>query len=175
MLLACAAPDALCAQAAPWILIDTHALSLSILSSHDRLIARFTNIAIGSEGAARVHYKGDETTPRGTYHVAWIDRHSRFGVFYGLDYPTPAVAARAYLGGRIGRASFRAIIEAFRLGRLPPQDTPLGGDLGIHGIGAGARWIQRSVNWTDGCVALGARQAQALARWVHLGTVVVIR
>ncbi len=149
---------------------------MSILSPRDRVIARIRNVAIGSNGAADVHFRGDETTPRGTYRIAWIDRHSRFGLFFGLNYPTPAVAARASLEGRIGRASLDAIVEAFREHRIAPQDTPLGGELGIHGLGAGAPpWIQRSVNWTDGCVALAPAQMREFSRWAHVGTRVVIR
>lgn len=175
-MLACTALRAACAPvSAPWVLIDTHALSLSIVSPADRIIARFRNIAIGSGGAARVHLRGDDTTPRGSFRVAWIDRHSRFGIFFGLNYPTPPIAARAFLEGRLTRSAFEAILAAFRAGRLPPQDTALGGALGIHGLGTGPARIQRVVNWTDGCVALGNRQARELARWIHLGTTVVIR
>lgn len=176
MLLACVG-----AQAEPpperasWVLIDTNALTLTVFDSRDRVTARFGNIAIGSGGGAEVHYRGDGTTPRGTYRVAWIHPASRFGIFYGLDYPTPSAATRAYLDGRLARAAFDAVLDAFRHGRTPPQDTALGGDLGIHGMGDGSAAIQRAVNWTDGCVALTNRQALELSRWVRVGTTVVIR
>lgn len=163
------------ADGTSWVLIDTHALTLSILSARNQVIAHFGNIAIGSGGTADVHFRGDETTPRGKFHVAWIDRSSRFGIFFGLDYPTPRAAAQAYQAGRITQASFDAIVDASGSGRIPPQHTRLGGGLGIHGLGRGALAIQRAVNWTDGCVALTNRQARELARWVRLGTTVVIR
>ena len=158
-----------------WILVDTRTLTLTVYASDHRALARFHNIAIGSGGPAYEHRRGDGTTPLGVYHIAWIDRHSRFGTFYGLDYPTPAVAGRAYLRGNINAAQYDAIIAAFRAHRIPPQDTPLGGLLGIHGVGTGDPHIQRDINWTNGCVALGNRQLRRLARWLHLGTKVVIR
>jgi hypothetical protein len=163
------------AHGAPFLVVDTHRLTLTVLSRHDRVLERFGNIAIGSGGAARLHVAGDDVTPRGDFRVAWIDRHSRFGEFFGLDYPTPRAALRAWREGRIGGPSLRAIVRAFQHGRLPPQDTALGGDIGIHGLGEDSPAVQRHVNWTDGCIALSNRQLRRLARWVHVGTRVMIR
>lgn len=158
-----------------WVLVDTNALTLTVFDLHDRIIARFRDIAIGRAGAADVHYEGDETTPRGTFRVTRINRDSHFGIFYAFDYPTPAAAARAYGEGRMTRTGFEAVVDAFRRARTPPQDTALGGALGIHGIGDGSPAIQRDVNWTTGCIALTNRQALELSRWVRVGTTVVIR
>lgn len=159
----------------PWILVDTQALTLTVLAAKNHVLVRFRNIAIGSGGVADSHLRGDETTPRGVFHVSWIDRHSRFGTFYGLDYPTARIALRAYAEGSISGAEYDAIIRALRQHRTPPQDTPLGGQLGIHGIGRGDPDVQQAVNWTDGCIALNNRQILQLARWIHVGTRVVIR
>jgi len=159
----------------PWVLVDTRALTLTVFSARNQVLARFHNIAIGSGGAAEIHRMGDDTTPRGIFHVAWIDYHSRFGTFYGLDYPTEVIARRAYVEGTISPEELDAITQALRQHRLPPQDTPLGGRLGIHGLGGGDPSVQQAVNWTNGCVALTNRDIQRLSRWVHLGTRVVIR
>ena len=159
----------------PWILVDTQALTLTVLSPDNHVLARFRNIAIGSGGVADIHHRGDETTPRGIFHVSRVDRHSRFSMFYGLDYPSAAIARRAYADGTLGQADFDAIMRAVRQHRAPPQNTPLGGQLGIHGLGVGNLDVQQAVNWTDGCVALTNRDIHQLGRWVHLGTRVVIR
>ncbi len=160
----------------PWVLVDTKALTLTVFAAASgHILARFHNIAIGSGGTAEIHRHGDETTPLGTFHVAWIDRHSRFGTFYGFDYPTLRIALRAYAEGGITGGEFDAILDALRLHRIPPQSTPLGGQLGIHGLGGGNPRVQRAVNWTDGCVAVTNRDIRMLSRWVHLGTKVVIR
>lgn len=159
----------------PWVLVDTQALTLTVLSSKSHVLVRFHNISIGSGGAAESHRRGDETTPLGVFHVSWIDRQSRFGTFYGLDYPSVSIARRAYFEGSISEAEFDAIMQALRHHRTPPQNTPLGGQLGIHGVGRGDPTVQQAVNWTDGCVALTNRQIRQLARWVDLGTRVVIR
>jgi murein L,D-transpeptidase YafK len=159
----------------PWILVDTRALTLTVFSAGNRILARFDNVSIGSGGTAEIHHRGDETTPLGVFHIAWIDRHSRYGTFYGLDYPSENIARRAYAAGSISRAHLDAIIKALKQHRVPPQNTPLGGRLGIHGIGRGDPRIQQEVNWTDGCVALTNPQIRLLSRWVHVGTRVVIR
>ena len=159
----------------PWVLVDTGALTLTVLSAENRVLARIHNIAIGSGGAAEIHHRGDETTPRGMFHVTWVDRHSRFTTFYGLDYPSARIARRAYAEGSISQAERDAILRALRQHRTPPQNTPLGGQLGIHGLGSGKPGVQQAVNWTDGCVALSNRDIRLLSRWMHVGTRVVIR
>ncbi len=159
----------------PWILVDTEALSLTVLSAENRVLASFEAISIGSGGAAKIHRRGDETTPLGIFHIAWIDRRSRFDTFYGFDYPSERVARSAYAEGIISRADLDAILEAVRQHRLPPQNTPLGGHLGIHGVGRGEPAIHGAFNWTDGCVALTNQQIRQLSRWMHVGTQVVIR
>lgn len=158
-----------------WVLVDTQALTLTVFSPENHVLARFRNIAIGSGGVAEIHLRGDETTPRGTFHVTRIDRHSRFGTFYGLDYPTARIAWGAYVEGQITTEEYDAIIMALRQHRTPPQDTPLGGQIGIHGLGDGNAEVHQAVNWTNGCVALNNRQLRRLARWMHVGTKVVIR
>lgn len=163
------------AHGAPFLVVDTHKLTLTVVARHDHVLERFDNIAIGSGGAARLHLRGDDVTPRGNFHVAWIDRHSRFGEFFGLDYPTPRAALLAWREGLIGGPGLRAIVRAFQRGRMPPQDTALGGDIGIHGLGGDSPAVQRRVNWTDGCIALTNGQLRRLARWVHVGTLVMIR
>ncbi len=155
--------------------METGALSLTVFSAENRVLARFRNISIGSGGAADIHRRGDETTPRGTFHVSWIDRRSHYGTFYGIDYPSAPIARRTYVQGIISQAEFDAILQALRHHRTPPQNTALGGQLGIHGLGRGDPSVHRAVNWTDGCIALTNEQIRKLSRWMYLGMRVVIR
>lgn len=159
----------------PWILVDTRALSLTVFSAENHVLARFDNISIGSGGVAEMRRRGDETTPLGTFHVAWIDRSSRYGTFYGFDFPNASIARRAYAEGFIGKAELDAILRALRRHRTPPQNTALGGRLGIHGLGHSDPRIHEAVNWTDGCIALTNEQISELSHWIHLGTRVVVR
>ncbi len=163
------------AQSPTWILIDTNTLTLTVHSSHNRLLASFHNVSIGSGGAATMRHVGDSTTPLGTFHVAWVNHRSPFGIFFGLDFPTASYGGRAYLLGLINKEDYDAILDASLSGNVPPQDTPLGGRIGIHGLGRGDPDVQRNINWTDGCIALANADMNRLAKWIRLGTLVVIQ
>lgn len=158
-----------------WIMIDTKTLMLTVYSGNTQVLARFHNISIGSGGATTTRRAGDSTTPLGTFHVAWVNHHSRFHIFFGLDYPTAAYGARAYQLGIISQADYVAILGAARNGAMPPQETPLGGRIGIHGLGAGNPKVHRKINWTDGCIALSNADVDRLAKWIGVGTRVVIQ
>ncbi len=169
-LAACLAP----ARAAEvWLLIDTHRLTLSVMEG-DRVREVFRDIAIGRGGVGKAR-RGDGKTPLGTFRVVRIERDSPFRLFFGLDYPNLDHARRAFRRGIIDRLTLRAIERALRAGRMPPADTPLGGNIGIHGLGRADPHIHRAFNWTQGCIALTNAQIEALRPWVKLGTRVVIR
>lgn len=157
-----------------WVDVDTDKRTLSVLDGSEIVLA-FENIAVGRNGVSAEKSAHDRTTPLGTYHIRHINNASRFQLFFGLDYPTPEQAANAYRSHRINAAELEKIYRAHERGEEPPFDTPLGGAIGIHGIGNGDPRIHEDFNWTDGCVALTNEQVDELAKWVQPGTVVVIR
>ena len=102
--------------------------------------------------------------PEGEYRIAGAARASRFGLFLPIDYPSTADAARGLAAGVIAREAYAAIARAHEHGAPPPQDTALGGHLGLHG--EGDRWRgDLDLDWTEGCVALAD---EAIARLAHL-------
>jgi len=116
---------------------------------------------------------GDQRMPEGDYRIAGPPRPSRFHRFIPIDYPAPADAARALVEGRIGRAENDAILRAHREGRMPPQETALGGQLGFHG--EGPRWRgEGALDWTNGCIALTDADVDRLGRLAPPGTPVRI-
>lgn len=116
---------------------------------------------------------GDQRMPEGEYHVAGPPRRSRFHLFIPIDYPSPADADRALADGLITKEQHAAIADAHRRGRLPPQDTALGGNLGVHG--EGERWRgDLDLNWTYGCIAVSDQAIEELARLVARGTRITI-
>lgn len=157
-----------------WIDIDTDGQTLTVYDDSGRAIRQFDDISIGSGGVADVHLAGDHTTPRGHFHVVNVRPSSRFDTFILLDYPQPAQADRALHDGSIDAATRAAIDDAVFAGQLPPQDTRLGGEIGIHGLGRDSTGIHRRFNWTSGCIALTNRQIRQLAGLVSAGTDVVI-
>lgn len=159
---------------APWLLVDTAAAGVFVMSG-ERVLESFDGIAVGRGGVRDLHYEGDNTTPRGQYRVSRINPRSRFHIFIGLDYPTLAHAERAFLEERLSARSYARIAEAARRGVPAPEDTELGGAIGIHGTGSGSRRVHRTFNWTQGCIALTNAQIERLARYVWPGMRVEIR
>ena len=163
------------AQREPWLLVDTKADTLSIMQG-GRPVKVFRPIAVGSSGAGVKYGRGDNRTPTGVFRVGWINDQSRFKTFIGLDYPNLDYAERALWEHRIDRMTYERVRAAWTNGHTPPQDTPLGGQIGIHGVGMGDPRIHSAgINWTSGCVALDNRQIEALRPWVKKGMRVEIR
>lgn len=156
------------------VVIDTEALTLTVYRG-GQVIERFANISIGRAGAARDRRNKDHRTPLGQFRIARVKHDSDYHLFLGFDYPTVAHAKRALAMEWIEPEHYREIERAFQEGRLPPQDTPLGGYIGIHGIGDGDPAVHERFNWTEGCVALTNDQVDRLARLVTLGTAVEVR
>jgi murein L,D-transpeptidase YafK len=161
------------AAADTWLLIDTADRSLQVMDG-EQVLRRFENIAIGSNGAASRRALGDNQTPLGTFRISTIREETRYHRFFGISYPALDDARRAHAAGRISDAELASIRRAHELGLEPPSSTPLGGNIGIHGLGNGDPRVHEDFNWTDGCVALTNEQADELAHWVRLRMTVVI-
>jgi murein L,D-transpeptidase YafK len=159
----------------PWLLVDTRADRLMIMQGQQP-VEVFHQVALGSSGAGFKHRRGDNKTPVGVFRVGWINDHSRFKRFIGLDYPNLEYAERALREHRIDHLTYERIRAAWMNGYTPPQDTPLGGQIGIHGVGAGDPQVHGAgIDWTSGCVALDNHQIEALRPWVKVGMRVEIR
>ena len=157
-----------------WLLVDTGKKNISVM--HQRQVLHiYDSISIGEGGASLDKIQGDKKTPLGDYHVSRISYDSKFYLFIGLDYPDIAQAERALKAGIIDKKHYTSIRNSLRNKQPPPQHTPLGGYIGIHGVGKGDKQIHATVNWTNGCVALTDRQIDDLESWVYIGMRVAIR
>ena len=157
-----------------WLLVDTQSQSLMVKKG-DQTVDVFNNIAIGQNGAGFKHRRGDSVTPLGTYKIAWINDKSNFRRFFGFNYPSMDNAHDALFQGLINLKDFQRILAAHQRGVTPPQNTPLGGQLGIHGLGRADERIHRMTNWTRGCIALTNGQIDRLFHWIGKETVVITK
>lgn len=157
-----------------WLLIDTGERTLQVWDG-ETVVRTYENIAIGSNGAAHRRMLGDEQTPLGTFRISAIRQETRYHRFFALNYPALDDALRAFDSGEISKAELEAIRHAHEQGLEPPASTPLGGNIGIHGLGGGDPRIHEDFNWTDGCIALTNEQVDELAGWVRPRMTVVIR
>ncbi len=110
---------------------------------------------------------GDHATPEGAYVVCIKNPRSQFLLSLGLSYPNAQDADRGLEGRLITRSQHRRIRRALALSACPPWDTPLGGEIFIHGRGS-------SSDWTWGCVVLDDPDIRELYSRIPVGTPVLI-
>lgn len=157
-----------------WLLVDTKAHKIEVKQG-EQTLETITGIAIGRRGAGLKHHRGDDITPYGNYRIGWVGEKSNFHKFFGLDYPSVQDAEIALKRGIITERNYYDIVTAHQLHLVPPQDTPLGGKIGIHGLGAGDATVHQLFDWTHGCIALTNQQIDHLSQWIDTGTMVKIR
>lgn len=155
------------------VVIDTDRQQMRVYSDGEEIM-HVPRVALGRGGASHTRVRGDQTTPMGDFRVAWVNESSRFHVFLGLNYPRFDHVSAAYKEGTLAIDEFLAVTDALKARRLPPQDTAVGGHIGIHGLGEGDAELHRRANWTEGCVAITNEQMDALTEHVSVGTRVTI-
>ncbi len=157
-----------------WLDVDTTKHTLIVMQG-DEVQQIFENIAIGRYGTTWFKKTKDDKTPLGDFRIGWINEQSRYYRFFGLDYPNRETAQRALEEKLISEEIWLSIIEPTNQEKTPPQNTVLGGYIGIHGIGRGDPEIHDQFHWTNGCIALTNTQIDQLGKWIRPGVMVKIR
>lgn len=142
----------------------------------ERVRATFP-IALGRGGPGDKRKLGDRKTPVGTYRIVGVDNSTAFDTFLRLNYPNVKDAFYGLKSRLISRPEFDRIVTALRNNQVPPQNTRLGGAIGIHGLGEETPekvHIQNKLDWTQGCIALRNHDLHELRSFVDVGTRVVI-
>ena len=142
------------------ILIEKAARRLTLWEG-DRLLLS-APIALGFSPVGPKERTGDGKTPEGRYTIC-LKKIGKFGPSLGISYPNEADAARMQADPEL----IQCIRERLSKGERPPWGSFLGGEIYIHGGGT-------AKDWTAGCVALEAGDADALYRLVKVGTQVDI-
>ena len=160
-------------------------IAITVLKSARRLLLYRGNelikaypVFLGSSPKGDKIKRGDNRTPEGDYRVIEKNPDSKFHRFITIDYPNVKDADVAYNEGRLSASQWVDILYASTKGIKPPWNTPLGGFLGIHGIGENEKFKLRMIgdwDWTNGCIALTNRDVADLFGRVPIGTLVRIR
>jgi murein L,D-transpeptidase YafK len=153
----------------PWvkhIVVFKAERTLRLLDDRGELIAAYP-AKIGRASDGTKEFEGDRRTPEGEYFVCVKNPKSNFHLSLGLNYPNAEDARRGFAAGLITEQQRIDIETAERERRLPPWDTPLGGEIFIHGRG------DRS-DGTAGCIALEDPAIEEVYSLVHVGTRVTI-
>jgi murein L,D-transpeptidase YafK len=137
-----------------------------LLYSEDKLVRKY-RVGLGLNPSGDKVREGDRRTPEGDFYIFTKNDKSAFYLSLGISYPNATHAQRGMRDGLITKAQYDAIVRALRSGKAPPQNTRLGGEIYIHGNGAGS-------DWTWGCVALENEDIRELFNAVSVGTPVTI-
>lgn len=124
-------------------------------------------IGLGNRPIGDKQREGDGRTPEGTFYICAKNPKSRFYLSLGISYPGVEDAERGLRAGQIDQATHDRIVAAQKAKRTPPWDTPLGGEIFIHGHGAAS-------DWTLGCIALENADMKVLFGLIEPGTAISI-
>lgn len=131
-----------------------------------QLLGKF-KVALGGYPEGNKKKEGDKRTPEGKYYICTRNGNSKFKLFLGLSYPDVKAAEIGLSEGLINKATYDKIKAAQESKIQPPWNTPLGGEVGIHGGGV-------SSDWTAGCIALSDEDIEIIWEYAGMKTSVVI-
>ena len=124
-------------------------------------------VALGWEPKGQKQEEGDGKTPEGSYYVCTRNARSSYYLSLGVSYPNKQDATAGLDAGRISQGQRDAIAQAINSGQCPPWNTPLGGQIMIHGGGSQS-------DWTAGCIAVDNEVMDALWECCEIGTKILI-
>ncbi|MBU1106181.1 MAG: L,D-transpeptidase [Candidatus Riflebacteria bacterium] len=150
----------------PQILIRKRNREMLILS--DDLVVASYPIGLGRAPIGIKLRGNDQKTPEGQYYVCSKVEGHRFHLFMQINYPSPDDAKRGSVQQIIRPGEEARIEAAWQQLASPPEDTALGGPLGIHGFGAESNWTN------DGSIALHNIHIEELFWNIATGTPVAI-
>ncbi|WP_250858582.1 L,D-transpeptidase family protein [Oceanirhabdus seepicola] len=136
------------------------------LHVNDQLINKF-KMGLGSQPTGDKNKEGDMRTPVGKYYICTRNDKSKYTLFLGVSYPNIEDGKRGLDSGLIDKKTFEEIKAANEKKIQPSWNTPLGGEIGIHGGG-------NSKDWTWGCMALSDQDIKILWKYAKLRTPVEI-
>lgn len=134
------------------------------------------HVELGDSGSGDKSISGDHKTPEGSFYITQKLTLNPSDEYLGtrwmrLSYPNIEDAQRGLDSGLINETTYNRIVNAINNGLTPPQDTALGGGVGIHGGSTAAL----GTNWTYGCVGLTNSDVEDFYNYVKVGTKVTIR
>lgn len=134
----------------------------------DGALVRTYRVGLGLNPVDDKQREGDRATPEGEFYIFTRNPKSAYYLSLGISYPNIEDAQRGLRAGLITRSQHDQIVRAIGRKAAPPQYTPLGGLIYIHGNGAAS-------DWTWGCVALENEDIKELYDSIPIGTPVTIK
>lgn len=124
-------------------------------------------IVLGFTPVGDKEIEGDGKTPEGEFYVFTKNDQSQFYLSLGVSYPNIEDAERGLSANLISQEEHDAIVGAVKEGKMPPQNTKLGGAIYLHGGGI-------AKDWTWGCMALRDEEIKEIYDAAEVGTKIMI-
>jgi murein L,D-transpeptidase YafK len=135
------------------ILIEKSAHTMKLM--RDNSVFKTYKVSLSRVPVGAKQRSGDHKVPEGQYFIDSKNRFSKFHLALHISYPNAADRLRAK-----------------KLGVDP------GGNIEIHGLGSAYSWagsLHRTIDWTDGCIAVTNSEIEEIFPLVPVGTPVEIR
>ncbi len=140
-------------QTVDHILIEKSAHTMKLM--HNGEILKTYKVSLSRVPVGPKERAGDHKVPEGQYIVDSKNRQSKFHLALHVSYPNSADRERAK-----------------KLGADP------GGNIEIHGLDSAYAWVgslHRTMDWTDGCIAVTNPEIEEIFPLIPVGTPVEIR
>jgi murein L,D-transpeptidase YafK len=158
------------------IIVDRRNYTLELYSD-TILVKKYTAVFGRNNGTLKLS-QNDFITPSGKYKICKIDSSYIYYKKMFLNYPNTADAAEALRLKLISKDEFLLISDSQIYNDCPFDNTILGGDIGIQGIGE-YNIIFKNLpfvfNWTNGSIAISNENIDELLTVVNVGTRVTIK
>ncbi|HCY75748.1 MAG TPA: L,D-transpeptidase [Ignavibacteriales bacterium] len=158
------------------ILVDRKTYTLSIYE--DTVLIKSYRASFGRNLSDKKKLNKDGATPVGTYKICNIRNDETYYKFLKLNYPNLDDAADALRKSLISQKQFNQLKFEFYYEECVSDNTVLGGNIGIHGIGrlnSVFKNLPFVYNWTDGSIALSNESLDEILTVIKTGTQVVIK
>lgn len=158
------------------IVVDKSTYRIELYS--DTLLIKTYKAVFGKTQGNFKRSKNEKVTPIGNYKICFMDSNFVYHKFIKINFPNSQVAAEALKYGFITKQEHDQIVQSIQDDNCPTQETKLGGNIGIIGIGEFDfvfRNLPFAFNWTDGSIAVSNESIDELYSIVRLGTSVEIR
>lgn len=159
----------------PQIIIDRKKFILYLYD--DKKLIKSYKASFGKNQSIVKTNKNDNVTPIGDYKICEKILSPKYYKELKLNYPNINDATEALTRNYINKDEFDAITLAHKKNECTPNETNLGADISIHGLGEYDfifRNLPFTFNWTNGSIAVSNKSIDELYSVVKIGTPVKI-
>ena len=144
---------------------------------------KFYEIALSQDPIGGKTKLGDLKIPIGEYKICRkakgpFDKNKWWHIYLGprwihINYPNKYDAQIGLDNKIIKKSEYKKIINALNKNSIPPQNTKLGGGIGIHGW-TKADWKKNDRNLTWGCISMHNKDIIEFYDWIDINTKIII-